>query len=83
MAPAGAESKGTGWELRIKTGDTISTTRLGAITPAALELAVQRMIQDIAKQSGEMHLLTYEAFMEGAGIATDEATPCASSVLLR
>ena len=57
-----AEWQGTGWEIRVKTGDTVSSTAIGAVSPAELEIAVQRMIQDIARQSAELHLLEYEPF---------------------
>ncbi len=50
-------------DVHIKTGhDTVSTTRLTATSPAELEIAVQRMMQDIARQSAEVHLLEYEPF---------------------
>ena len=48
---------------RIKTGhDTVSTTTLKATSPAELEIVMQRMIQELARQSAEMHLLDYEPF---------------------
>lgn len=43
-----AEWQGTGWEIRVKTGDTVSSTTVKAVSPAELEAAMQRMIQDIA-----------------------------------
>ena len=51
-------------ELRVKTGhDTVSTTTLTATSPAELEIAMQRMIQELARQSAEVHLLDYEPFI--------------------
>lgn len=58
-----AEWKHRCWSLRVKTGhDTVSSTTLNATSPAALEIAVQSLIQDIAQQSAEIHLLEYEPF---------------------
>jgi hypothetical protein len=58
-----AEWQGAGWELRIKTGhDTVSSTTINATSPADLEIAMQRMIQKIARQSAEVRLLEYEPF---------------------
>lgn len=64
-----AEWQGQHWEIRVKTSqNTISSTTCTATSPAELELAVQRMIQDIARQSAQAHLLEYEPFIVRAGI---------------
>lgn len=57
-----AEWQGAGWEIRVKTGDTVSSTGIGTVSPAELEIAMQRMIQDLARQSAEVHLRDYEPF---------------------
>ncbi len=60
-----AEWQGVQWEIRVKTGDTVSSTTLKAVSPADLETAVQGMIQEIARQSREIQLLDYEPFNAG------------------
>ena len=56
------EWQGAGWEIRVKTGPNVSTSTIGAVSPAELEIAVQRMMQELARQSAEIHLLDYEPF---------------------
>ncbi len=63
-----AEWQGSEWEIRVKTSEGISTTTFIAASPVELEIAVERTIQDIAQQAGEMHLLEYERFPVGEDI---------------
>lgn len=60
-----AEWRGTAWEIRVKTGETVSISTIKTVSPAELEIAVQRLVQDIARQSAEVHLLEYEPFTLG------------------
>ncbi len=55
-----AEWQGSAWEIRVKTDNGISSTTHRATSPTDLEQAMQRLIQDLAKQAREMHLLDYE-----------------------
>ncbi len=55
-----AEWQGSEWEIRVKTDTGISTTTHRATSPAELETTVQQLIQDIARQFREMHMLDFE-----------------------
>jgi hypothetical protein len=55
--------QGACWEIRVKTGhDTVSSTTFKASSLAELEITMQRLIQELARQSAEVHLLDYEPF---------------------
>ncbi len=55
-----AEWQGAAWEIRVKTDNGISTSTRRPTSPAKLESTVQHVVQDLAKQAGEMYLLDYE-----------------------
>ncbi|MDP9313595.1 MAG: hypothetical protein M3R24_22395 [Chloroflexota bacterium] len=60
-----AEWQGSAWEIRVKTDNGISTTTHRATSPAELETTVQQLIQDIARQYREMHMLDFEPPNQG------------------
>ncbi len=51
--------------MGVKTKGGISSTTHKVASPAELESAVERLIQEIARQSAEVHLLEYEPFKAG------------------